>query len=255
MKLGIFYTVFNGIELLKKSLEQIYNEVDEVLIVWQSTSNRGCIDKGVYNKIIAELKIYAPTFKIHLQEFVPNLTIDTKTNELNKHNLALKKLKEYGCTHFVASAVDHFYKESEFKTAKAIAKRFDLTLTSMFTYYKYPTWQITPIEDYYMPFICKLSQATQYQKGGWGLPYKVDPSLRINTYQKTYLFSESEIMMHHFSMIRNDIENKFNNAAASSRWGDKAKIYLDEYNSATIESKLQYFGGRGLIDVSNQFSI
>ena len=61
--------------------------------------------------------------------------------------------------------------------------------------------------------------------------------------------------MHHYSMIRNDIENKFNNAAASSRWGDKAKVYLDEYNSATINSKLQYFGGRGLKEVENYFNL
>lgn len=255
MKLGIFYTVFNGIELLKKSIEQIYNQVDEVVIVWQKTSNRGSIDNNVFDKINKELIGYR--HKINFQEFIPNLNIDTKTNELNKHNLGLKKLRELNCSHFALLSCDHYYKESEFNYGKELCKtnNYDMTLTAMKTYYKHPTWQITPIEDYYMPFICKLSQQTQYQKGSWGLPYKVDPSVRINTYQKSYLFSESECMLHHYSMIRNDIENKFNNAAASSRWGDKAKIYLDEYNSATIESKLQYFGGRGLKEVENYFNL
>ena len=256
MKLGAIYTVFNGIELLKKSIEQIYNDVDVIVIVYQETSNRGFKDEYVRYKV-AEIVQHQliDSKKVHIIPFIPNLGIDTKTNELNKHNLGLQFLKQQECTHFFLSAVDHFYRTDEFISAKqkAVDGDFDVTLTSMFTYYKNVTWQIEPIESYYMPFICKLQRQTQYVKKKWSL--LVDPSVRINTDSSMYLFKEEEIMMHHYSMIRNDIENKFNNAAASSRWGEKAKIYLDEYNSATLESKLAYFGGRGLQEVNNFFGI
>jgi hypothetical protein len=255
MKLGCIYTVFNGIELLKKSIEQIINDVDVIAIVYQETSNRGFEDGNVRHKIglaLAELK---SAEKIYYIPFVPNLGIDTKTNELNKHNVGLKFLKMHECTHFFLSATDHYYNTFDFRIAKekCEARDFDVTLTSMFTYYKHPTWQINPIEDYYMPFICKIYPQTEYIKTKW--KYLVDPSVRINTDKAMHLFSPHEIMMHHYSMIRTDIENKFNNAAASSRWGEKAKIYLDEYNSASLESKLAYFGGRGLIEVENLFGI
>lgn len=251
MKLGVIYTVFNGLELVEKSMLQIKKHVDEIVIAYQPMSNRGSAMDFIDTAFFARLIDKYPEF--HYIKFSPNLSIDTKTNELNKHNLGLKKLKELGCTHFMLSAVDHFYETEQFIKAKERAKEFDVTLTSMYTYYKNPTWQITPIEDYYMPFICKIYPETQYVKKQWQL--KVDPSVRVNTDKSMYLFREEEIMMHHYSMIRLDIQNKFNNAAASSRWGDKAKIYFDEYNNATLESKLAYFGNRGLKEVPNYFGL
>lgn len=251
MRLGIIYTVFNGCELLEKSIAQIRSSVDEIVIVYQETSNRGQQIKEEDSKAIFDLSFENDDYTF--VKFNPDLSLDTKTNELNKHNLGLKKLKELGCTHFMLSATDHFYSPVDFIKAKVKAKDYDVTLTSMFTYYKHPTWQITPIENYYMPFICKLYPETQYVKKQWQL--LVDPSVRVNTDKSIYLFREDEIMMHHYSMIRIDIENKFNNAAASSRWGDKEKLYLDEYNNATLESKLAYFKGRGLKEVENYFSI
>lgn len=255
MKLGAIYTVFNGLELLEGSIRQVIDHVDVVAIVYQELSNRGHHD-GYVRIRVKQIMESIGSDKLKLVVFCPDMNLDTKTNELNKHNLGLKHLKTWGCTHFFLSATDHYYHPEQFKYAKTRAEweGYDVTLTAMFTYYKNPTWQIEPIESYFMPFICKLHRDTQYVKGKkW--KYLVDPSVRINTDKEMYLFREDEIMMHHYSMIRVDIENKFNNAAASSRWGDKAKIYLDEYNGATLDSKLAYFGGRGLKVVRNYFDI
>lgn len=254
MKLGAIYTVFNGIELLEGSIRQIIDHTDIIVIVYQELSNRGMKDGNVREKCLTVIKNIGSD-KIHLHPFFPNLGIDTKTNELNKHNAGLKFLKDRECTHFFLSATDHYYRTKEFAAAKERCKWYghDVTLTSMFTYYKQPTWQITPIEDYFMPFICKLHRSTEYVKKRW--PLLVDPSVRINTDRDMYLFGPNEIMMHHYSMIRHDIANKFNNAAASSRWGEKAKVYLEEFQNADLDSKLEYFGGRGLQVVPNYFSI
>lgn len=253
MKLGAIYTVFNGIELLKGSIEQIYKHVDEIIIVFQETSNRGNHDGQVYEK----LKRLELDFKIHLVPFSPNMSINTKMNELNKHNVGLLAARKLGCTHFFLSATDHYYLPDEFCKAKVKAENYDITLTSMFTYYKKPTWQLVPIEDYYMPFICKIHPTTKYTYGQWSLPYRVDPSVRINTFAKHYLFSREEIMMHHYSMIRVDIENKFSNAAAGVRWGEKAKVFLSEYQNYSLEKNegIQYFGGRKVQVVDNYFKM
>lgn len=259
MRLGVIYTVFNGLELLEGSIRQILDHVDHVVIVYQNISNRGNKDETVEGKVmevLTKLGREKPN-KIMCIPYIMNPGFTTKQNEMSKHNLGLEILRQLHCTHFMLSATDHYYPTEDFILAKAKAEQIDVdvTLTSMYTYYKYPTWQLSPIEDYYMPFICKLYHSTEYVKTMWS--YKVDPAVRVTPSKTFYLFTPDELMMHHYSMIREDIENKFNNAAASSRWGDKAKIYLDEYKTYDLKENpgLQYFGGRKVIEVPNFFNI
>jgi len=249
-KIGVIYTVFNACELLEDSIKQIYNQVDELVICYQLTSNRG---NYISSEDYLVLEHLHEKFDSHKIKFVPDLSLNTKQNELNKHNQALEYLKKLDCTHFMLSATDHYYDKHEFALAKIKAEQFDVTLTSMFTYYKKPTLQLQPIEEYYMPFICKLYPETKYVKDQW--QYKVDPALRLNTKKSMYLFTEEEIMMHHFSMIRNNIESKFNNAAASVNWMQKIPAFIEEYDNAKAGDEISYFNGRKLIEVENIFQI
>lgn len=249
-KLGVIYTVFNAMELFAGSADQIYDDVDVIVVCWQELSNRGNEMSFEDSKHILQMK---ETNKVHLIEFFPDLSLNTKQNELNKHNFALEYLKKLNCSHFMLSATDHYYDKHEFALAKIKAESFDVTLTSMFTYYKKPTFQLKPIEEYYMPFICKLYPETKYVKDQW--QYKVDPALRLNTKNTMHLFPEAEIMMHHFSMIRKDIKSKFNNAAASVNWMQKIPAFIEEYENAKVGDEISYFNGRKLIEVENIFQI
>lgn len=252
MKLAAVYSVYNGLELLEKAMLQIKNEVDIFIIVYQKVSNKGEVDLTVKKKVERIAKKF--NAKVFLYE--TDLKLKTKQNELNKHNLGLEVAKSFDCTHFVIGATDHYYNDLEFKAAKQIAVNFDLTLTAMYTYYKKPEWQLYPIEDYLMPFICRLYDNTVFDLKTWQPPYIVDPAVRINTIDTHYLFKQDEIMMHHYSMIRTDIKNKFKNAAASVNWNEE-KVYqfIDEYENAKVGSEISYFKGRRLIEVDNYFNI
>lgn len=255
-KLGVIYTVFNGLELLEGSIRQIIDHVDQIVIVYQETSNRGNRDPQAPRRVM-ELLEKMKEKKIVAIPYHPNSGLNTKQNEMAKHNLGLQILKNFKCTHFLLSAVDHYYPTEDFILAKAKAEQIDVdvTLSGMYTYYKYPTWQITPVEDYYMPFICRLYNSTEYVKTTWS--YKVDPAVRVTPAKSFYLFTPDELMMHHYSMVRKDIISKFTNAAASSRWGDKADIYRKEYITydPLINPGLHYFGGRKVKEVPNYFNI
>lgn len=252
MKLAAIYSVYNGLELLENAMFQIKNEVDQFIIVYQEVSNYGETDYTVIKKVTE----IAEKFNAKVVLFHTDLKVNAKVNELNKHNLGLEVAKLLDCTHFLIGATDHYYKENEFKAAKQIAVNFDLTLTEMFTYYKYPTWQLYPKENYFMPFICKLYDNTEFKKEVWNLSYLVDPAVRINTIDKHYLFKEDEIMLHHYSMLRVDINNKFNNAAASINWGvEKRNQFILEYENAKVGNEISYFKGRKLIEVPNYFNI
>jgi len=248
MKLAALYTIFDGLELLKGSIKQIENDVDVIIIGWQKVSN-------TFNES-KEIEDYIKTLPSNyvLIEYKPQSNMIPNDNERMKHQQLLNKAKELECTHFMFLATDHYYKPKEFKKAKEKALDYDVTTTKMFTYYKNPTWQLEPIEDYQMPFICKLYDNTKIDSNKY--PVHTDPCVRVNTCNNFYEFKEYEIMLHHYSVIRQDVELKFNNSAASIRWSKKdIEQFIKEYNEAKINDSISYFKGRKLIEVDNYFTL
>ena len=167
MRLAICYTVF-GTELLSQSIKNIIDVVDEVIICYQEVSNTGI------HKPFEWSYQYHP--KLHFIKYETREGINPKENERRKHQLMVDTAKKIGCTHFILAATDHFYIPEEVEKWKEHAGQYDVTFTSMFTYFKHPTWQLTPIEDYYMPFICKLPAKILNQVK---YPLLVDPSVRV----------------------------------------------------------------------------
>lgn len=255
MLLAACYTVFNGLELLEKSIAQIESEVDWVIIGYQTISNKG----NPSTVIEPFLERFRGNFKYHLVHFEPDLSKNTKENERKKHQSLLNYARILGCTHVFLSACDHFYDKKQIPWAKkmVLEENLDITFTRMYTYYKHPEWQLTPLEDYYMPFIIKLSETTRIERMST-FPLRVDPSVQINTFAKWILFPEQHLMLHHYSMIRTDIKNKFDNAAASIRWTEEdKKSFINEYENYSIETNpgIKYFGGRKIKWVPNWFNL
>ena len=249
MKLGAIYTIFNGLELLEGSIRQIENYVDKVFISWQGISNRG------------ETTTQTPDRFIHRQRelltYAPDLTLNTKENERRKFNNAIQHLKRNGFTHFILLACDHYYKPEEFIRAIEKGKDFDVSVTSMFTYFKHPTWRLIPRETYFMPFICNIHPETAVDKTPYSQAH-TDPSVRINTRKSFYIFKEDEIMLHHFSAVRYDIFNKYRNSASGIRWTpEQLSQYEKEFNSYDLEKNegIAYFDGRKIEVVDNYFNI
>jgi len=251
MKLAYCITVFNGWELLRPAIDNIKPLVDEVILCYQNMSNTGNYDPD--NEVrLSEFR----DLGVKIINHEPNLNLSTKQNEINKHQCMIDRAKLIGCTHFIMAATDHFYEPEQFKAAVEKGKDYDVTVSKMYTYYKKPTWQITPIETYYMPFIHKLYARTvvSYQK----YPVLVDPSVSVNTNEKFYEFKESELMLHHYSMIRDNIGNKFDNAAASINWSEEQKqSFKDEWENYDIGKNegVQYFRGNKIKVVPNHFNI
>jgi hypothetical protein len=252
MKLIALYNVFNTPELLKQSIEQIKPYVDEIILCYSTHSHYGEEIPEKTTKLLKSLK------DVHLLPFTPDVRRQPHDNSKAKVKLRLELAKGLGATHFILLAEDHYYKPQEFKEAKEFIENnpnIDVSLTSMYTYFKKPTWQIFPIEDYYMPFICKLYKNTRPSLGTY--PYRTDPSVRVEPAHRFHLFKEKEIMLHHFSMVRSNIEDKFRNAAASSNWKPRMAQFIDDYDNYDIEENfgVKYFKSRKIKEVENYFSI
>ncbi len=256
MKLAACYTIFNNLELLDQSISQVSKYVDVIVIGYQRKGWNG----RESTEIIPFMKtLLAKHYADKLVFTCYNVTdkLNPKNNEIRKHNQMLNVAKDYDCTHFFISACDHFYKPSEFKRAKELDIEYDVTFTKMYTYYKFPIWQLDPIEAYLMPFIMKIYPNTSFIKAA-NYPERIDPALKVNTCGNYYTFSQDEIMMHHFSMVRIDVAEKFQDSASRFRWTEsKAKEYLNEYENYDLweNEGIKYFGGRKVKIVQNFFGI
>jgi hypothetical protein len=251
-KLTLLYTFWTGddVEMLMRSIKHHKPFVDEIIICLQETSN-----KGQFNLIRSDLVDYNNMVKLgfNLINYEPDLSLSTKENERIKHNKMIQEAKKRGATHFIMAAADHFYSEQVFNRANRVIGKYkmDVVLTKMRTFYKQENWCLEPIEDYYMPFIHKMYPNTEISKDA-KYPVLVDPSVKVNTFNHNYLMPESEGLMNHYSMVRKDIKKKLKNAAASIRWTpEQVERFISEYENAKPGDKIEYFGGRKLIDINN----
>ena len=128
-KLAACYTIFNGEELLEKSMQQIDSEVDFFVLCYQKVSNKG--EKR--DEIEAFMQRFKGNPRIVLVRFDPNPTENTKENERKKHQYMLDYARYNGASHVLLAAVDHFYDKNQFKCAKSVAicADIDVTFTKM----------------------------------------------------------------------------------------------------------------------------
>jgi hypothetical protein len=248
MKLAALFTAFNGLELLPAAVDNIAPHVDEIIICYQTVSNKGEHRPSVADEV-RRIK------GVHIIEFTPDLTRSTKANERTKLQLRIDYARKLGCTHYIGMACDHFYHGMDVEWAKqqVRTKGYDVTFTRMFTYYKRPTWRIDPIEDYLCPFITEIKPSTAV---GIVPSYHahVDPSTMVTDTERPHVFDE--VMLHHYSMIRLDIRDKFRNAAASIRWKpEQVAAFIAEFEGAKLGDSISYFKGRRLVSAPDLFNL
>lgn len=220
MRLAAIYNIWDGVELLKGSIDLIKDHIDLLIIIHQDISNRGekydplpeisdCLPHGIYIKLI----------KYH-----PTITKDRRNgmiNEARKRNAGLSYAKDDACTHFVMLDCDEYH--PDFKQAKDdyIKSGQDGSVLRMWTYFKSPNLRLENIEGYHVPFIHKLKPDTIV--GNFPYPYRVDPTRAVNTTKVV----ELPQMMHHYSWVRKDIEKKARNSSANH-----LSQHLEDYHNA-----------------------
>jgi len=249
MKLCAIYSVYNGLELLDGSIKQIEKSVDTIIIGYQEYSHYGIFAPGVKEF----MQRYEGRAKFKVVCFKPRFGEEPKASERRKMNQLITVAKNMGNTHFFMSATDHYYETKQFVKAKEIAKNYDATASKMYTYFKNPSWRLTPIETYYMPFICRLTRETMVRKGDF--PVYVDPSVCVYPHDDFYEFGEDELMMHHFSFIRKDIKNKLVNAAARRNFKNDIPKIIEDFDNFNGVGEVPYFKDNECEIVDNIFNI
>lgn len=201
------------LELLPFCIQNHLQFCDGIIVVWSSTSNHGVKDDRMLEFVV---KNGYPSNVLFVQK-EPQKGLKPLENEIIKRNHGLRIAKEQGYTHFLIADADEYYIPEDVNEEK---ERFDNPnlnglVCGMFVFVKSPLlWTDTYT---LVAFIQKISRDVSVGRfKDYPFAYKdrkafIDPSRRIS-HKKGVEFSE--IMMHHMSYIRNDIDLKINNSSA-----------------------------------------
>lgn len=225
-KLTAIYNAWDSLELLEGSIKCLIDQVDLVIIVWNTMSNSGeeypekeMLDcwKNLNEKYGSKLK-YAP--------YGPNLKESQAMNERDKRNFGLLVAKNADCTHFIHIDCDEYYKDFGSLKQEYIDSGRKGSVCELYTYFKKPTLRFETKDGYYVPFIHELSDSTI--SGSSSYPFYVDPTRTVNEDDVIQLSQP----MHHFSWVRKDIERKARNSSASENI--KRGTMLKDYHNPEV---------------------
>lgn len=241
MKLAAIYSVWDGTELLKGSMNCLKDHVDLFIIVYQDVSNF-----GEHYDPLPDMDLAG--FNHLLVKFDPEIG-NGFLNETKKRNLGLHAAQELACSHFLFVDCDEYY--DDFGKGKELYQQSGKTGTvcKMYTYFNRPTWRFENPDNYYVPFIHRID--TGIVAGNYrSYPFYCDPTRKINTTDVI----EIPFMMHHFSYVRSDINRKVRNSSAK-RNIERSQI-LRDYNSPDLKPNFHVIDFRQkLIEVENIFGI
>ncbi len=253
MKLAAIYNVFDGCELLRGSIESIKSHVDLIIIVYQQESNFGELNERIFYDL-ADIIPSDEVAQYYIKEYFPVKMWGGTMNERAKRNIGIECALEFNCTHFFHIDVDEYYQDFG-KAKQAYIDSGALgSVCPIYTYFKKPTYRLAELDSYYVPFIHKLHPGIK--AGSSSYPYWVDPTRTINIPEGETVQLLADHPMHHYSWVRDDIEQKARNSSAGQH-GNKLQGLLADYYSTDLKEGyvINDMGGQKIIEVQNLFNI
>lgn len=241
MKLAAGYVVFDGLETLGASLKSIRNQVNIIIVSYQTVSWGGTSAKPGLVQELNELK--AQGLIDHIIEFknfrpstlkTPESVIQAKAFELNKRQGCLNLARELGATHYLSIDADECYREKEFAWAKSEIEKNSLDATALhYINYVTPTLH-RGYSRWKIPFIYRITPSCRHHNLQQ-IFSGVDPTrgLLDEDYRKSRVFERELISMHHMEMVRHDIGEKYR--ASSRYFPNREKIPILEQDIVTAQ--------------------
>ena len=270
-RLGIAYNVFDGEELLERSLRSVRNVASYIVVVYQTISNFKesaspelvpLLMRLKKQGLIDDLFLYEPQFDQQ----------DDHYNEKRKRDIGLELVKRAGCDYFLSMDTDEFYHAEQIKKAMdfILDEKIECSAVNIVEYLKEPTNQLVngytfaPIENkqeynFYVPFIMKVHRFKEQKHSGIHFPCFVDPTRGLNNRDRFYLFPKHVVAMHHMCTIRQDLSRKYANSNLRKGGNDNSLSELQsqildfDFNKNLVE--VSCFNGVYVQKVPNIFDI
>ena len=251
MKLALIVVVWDDYEILYHQISHFIKNklVDKIIVVYSEVSNFGERSEYTHRNIDG----------VEFINFEPNITIAPSINERNKRNFGLNRVKQFrDITHFLMADSDEFYCADQFLKEKE--KFFDNKLSGLVcasqVYFKSPTLTVG-MDTTLVPFIHKLTQEIKFT---WNTKYpfafegpkrsiRIDPTRQYNINSGV---EWSEIIMHHYSYVRRDLQKKIRNSTARENIQNSTLVH--DYMHAK-EGEICQFYNKKLARCPNLFGL
>lgn len=224
MRLAAIYNIWDGVELLRKSMDSVASRVDIFILVYQEVSNHG----EEYNpRRDIDRAIQGIKQEVRICKYVPDIKRGPRNNETAKRNVGLIQARYAKASHFLCMDCDELYQDFNKAVEQYQAAGSDGSVCQLYTYFKKPTLRLEEVDNYYVPFIHRLQEETILGHNS-RYPYYVDPTRNVNTGDVAII----DTPMHHFSYVRADIDRKCRNSTAARNIA-KSDL-LKDYNNPDV---------------------
>lgn len=202
---------------------------DGVIVIWSQTSNHGVKNDAVLEYILAN----GHDSRVDFVQLEPIKRSKPLENETRRRNHGVGLAREKGFTHFILADADEFYHPKDVEDEKKRFENANLNglVCGMFVFVKSPLlWADTYTRVAFIQKITKDVSVGRFKEFPFAYEGKqafIDPSRRIS-HRKGIEFSE--IMMHHYSYLRRNIDLKINNSSANLR--RSRQVIYDELRDA-----------------------
>lgn len=196
---------WDGCELLPYAVDNWHKLGIPVMIVYSNISNHG--------QALSNTKfLNSPTYKdCILKNVEPVSGLPAMDNERRKRQAGLDETRKLGFTHIITADIDEFYEPFEVDWESAG------TVVPCKTYFKSPTLTVG-FDITLAPFVHKITPTLAYAFNrsypfAWqGPSIRIDPTRSFNINSGVVL--REDIVMHHYSYVRQDISQKIANSSA-----------------------------------------
>jgi len=238
MRLIALYSVFDGEELLEGSVRQIRPFVDFILCSVQTLSYTGETYAGG-SEMAHDLKRKGLVDQVAM--FTPTLTERPQICELRKRFGAMQLGFNAGFSHFLHVDVDEYYVPDQFRWATDFMDTSDADCSLVYSqpYFKRPDWELDNLDRAFFPFIHRYRPGLMCT--GSNFPYVCDPTRTVNAQNITILPKEN-ILMHHYSWVREDIGRKMRNYSTGGAL--EGSGILEDYRNAEVGSRIRLLDRR-----------
>lgn len=212
MNLGVIFNAWSDCtDLLRKAVDNILPVADMVVIVWSDRSNKGEEIKFTFR--------HHEDHKVRFLHTEPIRHFSPAQNETMKRNAGLDYARANMCTHFLVMDSDEFYHREDVAREKERIEKENLNglVCGLRVYIKEPTlW----CEDHTLvPFIQKLTPEVEIgDYRHFPFTYDRDRRCHIDPTRRPSHVSRvgwSDVVMHHFSYVRQDMDLKIRNSSAN----------------------------------------
>ena len=251
MLVGATYNVFDGEELLRRSIESIRPHVDHIVVVYQLVSNQGqdcrptllaLLRELESFKLIDELIEYSPKQSFSLSEKRALMSRRSNTNvrsvpdhffnELLQREVGRKACFDANCTHFMSLDVDEFYLSQDLQYAKTFMaenSQYEAFACRMRTFFKFPTCELLPKDSVNHVNVLYQMSAEFPFRFDCQYPVVMDPTRKLENLKRIHV--DNRVEMYHYSYVRHNIRLKLENLSNRSSLTEDIEEFMTDWDN------------------------